>query len=397
MARRYGKIWLILAIFCLMPVLLSAKEIKPGVTITPENYQEYLPELKKLFDPATYKIKASCLERGSITIPVVERQEYPQSKDFHKYTEQYSGTCQVGPNNELIGWKAGLPFPNPKTGAELAWNVDRKGMDVDQYSFHGDFSLFSSKGKLERQYRWHLFSLYYTGRFLIPPIHEYPENNGKIRMKEAFIMLKPFDIKGFCFLRTRYEDISRWDDVYTYIPAIRRVRRLTGADVCDPMLGSDTIYDDFQLFRQKITSKMTFKMREKEMLVSSAWVFGKGRPAVKAGTFQTTWQIRPVYILEIFPNDPDYVYSKRVVFVEKQRKIGNGYGINTYDQKGRLCRSQITILGWSLPSFNSYGGYASYHNLFNMHSTVLDAHWTDPDHSLKPEHFSFKWLLKHAR
>ncbi len=398
MAKRYEKICLVLAIiFLLISSLVSAKEITPGITITKDNFREYLSELEELLDPGTYKVIVECLKKGFITVPVVEMQEYPQSKNFHRYTDKYAGTCRVGPNNELIGWKAGLPFPDPKNGAELTWNVDRKGMDVDQYSFYGDFNLFSGEGNLERQYRWRYFSMIYTGRFLVPPLHDLPQNNGEIRLKESFIMLKPFDIRGFCFLRTRYEDIDRWDDVYTYIPAIRRVRRLTGADVCDPMLGSDAIYDDFQLFRQKITSKMTFNMREKEMLVPSAWVFGKDRPDVKSGTYQTTWQIRPVQILEITTNDPDYIYSKRVVFMEKQRKIGNGYGVNTYDQRGKLCRCQITILGWSLPDYDSYGGYASYHNLSTMHSTILDTHWTDPDYSLKPAQFSFRWLLKQAR
>ena len=223
-----------------------ADEIEPGINITQDNYQQYLPELEKLIDPGNYQLYLDYLEGGFIKIPVHKKKEYPCFIPLDEASRKYQGTCRIGEKNELIGWKAGMPFPNPQRGVELAWDLDRKSGVPDQSTMLGDFYLVNKNFEIERRYRWRYCNYYYTGRVYVPPFHEVAGNNGKIRLKESFVILEPFDIKGFAFIRTRYEDIFSPDDVYSYIPAIRRLRRLTGSDVCDPMLGSDTIFDDFE-------------------------------------------------------------------------------------------------------------------------------------------------------
>lgn len=391
--RLSGK-WLIALLILWFPFNALAGQIKPGIIITQENYQEYLPELKKMTSPHSYFYLKDALENGLITLPIVEMTEYPQSREYYKYTMKHKGTAKVGPNNELIDWKAGMPFVDPQNGAELAWNLDRRQTVVDQCSFYANLNLYR-EGILERQYRWHYWNLYYTGRVRVPPIHDLPNNTGGIRMKESFIMLAPFDIKGFSFIRTRYEDVFKGDEVYSYIPAIRRIRRLTGADVCDPMLGSDVIYDDFESFRQKITPKMTFNMIKREMLVPEYWL---EYPPLKGCAYQLNWQIRPVWVVEIFPHDPEYIYSKRVVVMDRQRLTGNGYSSSTYDQKGRFSRGQLMVPSMhGAPHWDEWGAVARYDNVIARHFTQLDSDFTTPDFTINEKQFSFKQLLKSAR
>lgn len=386
---------LMVLIFILVPLAGYAQPIKPGVTITKENYREYISELKKMLDPGTYIYALDGLKRGLITMPVVKRKVYPQSKLYYKYTMKYAGTCKVGSNNQLIGWKAGQPFPDPKSAAELAWNLDRRQTLSDQNFMDGHIHLYGD-GKRERTYRWFYYNFYYNGRVRVPPIHEIPGNNGTIRLKTSFLIKKPYDVKGFCFIRIRYEDVFKADDVYSYIPAIRRMRRLTGADVCDPMLGSDVIYDDFELSSQKVTPKMTFKMSEREMLVPSH-VLGDRIPQVNH-CFQVDWEIRPVRVLEIYPNDPEYIYSKRVLFLEKQRMVGLGHALNTYDQRGRFCRSQFFIPHVEpAPYYDAYGAFTRYDNVINTHFTQLEGYFKVPDLAINQDNFSFKWLLRKSR
>ncbi len=392
------KIFIIIGlVFSLIPAYLAAKEIKPGVTITRENYREYIPELKRLLQPTAFNDLVSYLEKGIITIPVIKAVEYPQSKQLDEYTVKYRGNCSVGPNNELIGWKAGIPFPDPKNGAELAWNLDRRQCVVDTITMDSDFILFDKDVTLERTYKWKYFNFYYNGRVRVPPIHEVRENNGVVRMKESFVMMEPFDIKGFAFIRTRYEDINKADDVYSYIPAIRRLRRLTGGDTCDPMLGTDCIYDDFELFRQKITSRMSFKMREQEMLVPSIGI-QEERPPLKGALYQLTWEIKPVWILEIDINDPEYPYWKRIISIEKQRLTGEGYYLDTYDRKGNLYRGQMYYQSMGdLPYYGASCWGARYDNHLTGHHTSLVIYPKSPDFSVKTDVFSFKVLLRKAR
>ena len=58
---------------------------------------------------------------------------------------------------------------------------------------------------------------------------------------------EPQDVRGFILLRHKYWDPTKPDDVFSYIPALKRIRRLTGGDVTDPLLGSDAVPDDFEV------------------------------------------------------------------------------------------------------------------------------------------------------
>ncbi|MDY6862038.1 MAG: hypothetical protein SV062_03510 [Thermodesulfobacteriota bacterium] len=67
------RIFLILLVLGCLPTLIQAKEykIKPEVLITKENYERYLPELKRLLLPTSFNQVINALGKGWITIPVL--------------------------------------------------------------------------------------------------------------------------------------------------------------------------------------------------------------------------------------------------------------------------------------------------------------------------------------
>ena len=46
---------------------------------------------------------------------------------------------------------------------------------------------------------------------------------------------------------------------------------------------------------------------------------------------------RPCYVLELDQQDPNYVYSKRILYIDKETFLH--YIVENYDQKGRLYRT----------------------------------------------------------
>ncbi|MDY6862393.1 MAG: DUF1329 domain-containing protein, partial [Thermodesulfobacteriota bacterium] len=265
---------LILVLFC-MRALLNAenkKEIKNkirhGKVITKENFKIYEKELKKLLPSSHFLSYENAVKNGWITIPVIKKQKYYPPKGFIDATYKNKGKCKIVPVNQLIGWEAGLPFPDPKNSTELGWNTYRRRQMAEDLEIFFSFFLFNKGIELERTFKIRLWKKFWVGRTDIPPMPELPDNKGVLNSKESIVVSSPYDVKGFSFVRIRYEDITKDDAVFSYIPALRRIRRLTGSDVCDPMLGSDQIYDDFECWREKITSKMTFKkLGVKEFLV----------------------------------------------------------------------------------------------------------------------------------
>lgn len=390
-----------LLIFLLYPFLISAQEykIKPGVILTKENYEKYLPELKGLLIPGYLIDVTNALKNGWITLPIVEKKEYPPVKTFLKATLNNAGKLKVDSKNRVIGnWKAGLPFPVPKTGAELAWNVYRRHEHTDNMSFYADFLLFNKKNTVEREFKWHLYMRHWVGRTFIPPIPEEPGNNGIINLKESLAIVEPFDVKGFSQIRIRYEDIFKDDDVFSYIPTIRRIRRLTGSDLTDPILGSDATPDDFEGWRQKINPKMTFKMKEKEVLVPCQY-YEKPKAFVgKGNCFQANWEIKPFYVLYVYTNDPGYAYSRREVLVDKEGRIASVLGGENYDQIGRLWRAYHNIAARDPETGDGNAGYVFYFmNYISSHSTYMNSFPIYADPKATKEVFTFKRLLREAR
>jgi len=58
---------------------------------------------------------------------------------------------------------------------------------------------------------------------------------------------KPTNVKGTAFLTFDYPDASKDDDQWLYLPALRKVRRISAADRGDYFLGTDFTYEDIKL------------------------------------------------------------------------------------------------------------------------------------------------------
>lgn len=54
----------------------------------------------------------------------------------------------------------------------------------------------------------------------------------------------PADVKGTGFLQSEYDDPSKEDDRWLYLPALKKVRRITGSSKNEYFMGTDFTYDD---------------------------------------------------------------------------------------------------------------------------------------------------------
>jgi len=417
---------LLIVIFIFLPVFIQAQglpayqkyqgSLKPGIEITRENFDTYLPELTKLLSPAKLKWVALGITRGIVTMPVVETTYPSLSKGQLAATWKYKGRARVGGNNQLLSYVSGVPFPEPKTAVEIAWNCYPS---LTRASGHDDAVLSNWFGqfqgtKYEKHFLLTMIGRKCQGRTDISPLGNLPSfTEMGISHKESNVVTAPHEVRGFIQLRTRYWDVDRQDECYAYIPAIRRIRRLTGSDNTDPMLGSDCVFDDFEVWRQKLDSKMKFRALEyRDFLVPRNYIGIKNKPSYDYRTgpfFQVEWEIRPQWVLEIMLNDPNYVYSKRILYVDGVPVDQGGtyllYWGEQYDQRDRLWRAN----GQGAPSDNGKG----FKNLYNwIYMNVMTDHYTgmdgapayDPEEVFKKtfpldekKAFTIKGLLRRAR
>lgn len=113
---------------------------------------------------------------------------------------------------------------------------------------------------------------------------------------------------------------------------------------------------------------------------------------------QTEWEIRPVYVVDVYSNDPEYIYKKRTFLTDKERLGIIVYVLVGYDLKGRPLRYFSSYPELWPPHYEGWVSYAIWVNPLTWHGTVFSTLTRKiPDHEVKPKQFSFRWVLRKAR
>jgi len=82
-----------------------------------------------------------------------------------------------------------------------------------------------------------------SGNQRIREVESFSKDFGKDK-KSVMVFKKPADVSGTAFLSWDYDDPAREDDKWLYMPAMKKVRRISGASKNEYFMGSDFTYDD---------------------------------------------------------------------------------------------------------------------------------------------------------
>jgi len=127
--------------------------------------------------------------------------------------------------------------------------------------------------------------------------------------KSLTVFNKPRDVKGTAFLSFSHAD--RADDQWLYLPALKRVKRISSKNKSGPFMGSEFSFEDFSSFE---VDKYTYKYLGDEN--------GDGLEAYK---------------VEQFPVDENSGYTRRIVWVDKQEFLIQK--VDFYDRKNSLLKT----------------------------------------------------------
>jgi hypothetical protein len=164
-------------------------------------------------------------------------------------------------------------------------------------------------------------------------------NPDGIRYKEILApVVAPFDMKGVGQLSFRYLSAARQDDTWLYVPAIRRIRRMSTSQRSDSLFGQDTDQDSYWGFSGHIAWSEWKLLGVKEVL---GVVHRKHYPPQRCpggGDFAycDEWEKRPVYVIEGVSKMPQYAYSKRILYLDSEAWVVLYSDI--YDKRGELWK-----------------------------------------------------------
>ncbi|MCF6359683.1 MAG: outer membrane lipoprotein-sorting protein [Cyclobacteriaceae bacterium] len=231
-----------------------------------------------------------------------------------------------------------------QTGEEIAWKVYNRASPSDGES-DMTMTLINSKGKERVRY-----------------LHQFLKDYEEVEKKVMFFKA-PADVKNTSFLNYSYDD-DRDDDQWLYLPALKKVKRISGGSKDDYFMGSDFTYEDLE---KRSPKKDVHKLLKQETLNGEQ-----------------------CYVIESTPKEEGQ-YSKRVAWVIKDKWIP--LKIEFYDEDEELLKV-LTI-----PEFKQINGYwtiitQDMRNVQRSHKTVIKLSNIELEKGLGDEKFTQRAMMK---
>jgi hypothetical protein len=277
-------------------------------------------------------------------------------------TEQFAGTAKIAADGSLENFTAGRPFSAQQIAAStpeqaglmLAWDRIHRwqyfGWRNDQLTMnyikpapaggHGTLHEGILGGghierfvvqNYQRVYLNHLAWLGSNG-------YRADADDATTRLYKDYVeFLEPFDVKGTKFVVERPLAATEEDQVNSYLPSQRRVRRLSSQERADAYMGTDMTMDDFEGFSGRVLDFDWKLLGEKDVLA----VVDSASPlptftGPQSRTPLDRWQVRHCYVVEGRPKWSGHPYSRKIFFFDVET-MGSSIAL-AFNRKDELWR-----------------------------------------------------------
>ncbi len=213
-------------------------------------------------------------------------------------------------------------------------------------------------------------------------------------MQSQYIeVLAPEQSKYTVSFTTQHDDPTKLNEIYVFLPSLRRSLRLSNAARCAPILGSDFLNDDNTNGLSLVVSqfKMDYLGRKKLLaIVNGKQEADDTRESMLATATQHAplggwpiarnlgkWEVRTADLIRITPivekTGRGYCYSNVVIYLDTEFHLP--LTRETYDTGGKLWKVNVTpyipteVYDGFMP-INAYSSMGSIIDVQNSHYTV---------------------------
>ena len=306
--------------------------------------------------------------------------KYQWDEEFLRANDENAQHIDLDENGGIVDRRSGqypeylygYPFPkidpnDPKAGSKIVWNqMYLIFAHLTNANYYVDIVWMNRSG-IERVSRQQVYFKYWDGQ---KKKYLNPENPQRLLQQYIAAAESPQDLYGTTALQWRFKTGKR-DLMWTYIPALRRIRSVSPANRSDGFLGSDISQDDGPFF-DGLPSDFEWKLAgegEVMRLTDPYSLKGEvGREALPDGTYReqirsdispfgardpnwkgvpwapvpTVLTKRPVWIVEGVPKDK---YGRNLYIDTFNSAYGAGWkresGILTHRGTGTFCHSFV--------------------------------------------------------
>ena len=202
-----------------------------------------------------------------------------------------------------------------------------------------------------------------SGQTRVRKIKQYMKDFGDVE-KSIMFFQTPADIKNTSFMNWTY-DSDKSDDQWIYLPALKKVKRISSDSKSDYFMGSDFTYDD--LGDRKLDADVHKLLREE------------------------TIDGHACYVVESTTKDEDYMYSKTITWVRKDNFVGMKKEF--YDEDGDLLKI-LTIKKVEKISGFWVITHSEMKNLQNNHKTIIKLSDVEIDTGVSASKFTDRMMMR---
>lgn len=278
-----------LMLLCAVSVSASAAEvaIAPGTRITNHNwqtYQQYMSGGMRALFSGNYSWRMP----DEVVIEVGPTMPIPLPRTYLRDTAEHSGSVSLkqlpGGGTLPENYVAGIPFPvpaEPDAGAKVLWNLYYRYNPQVMHCMMNSKILDRYQNVTTQKADYVIDKLAHLSEPDQP--HVLPASHG-IYMTDYWEFIAPEHKKYLAQDSVVYDDPTRVNEIYSFVPAIRKSLRLSSAARCAPGAGSDFTSEDlrFGFYGQPPFSK-SISMANKRF-----WRWSISTPNTQTGT--TTWR-----------------------------------------------------------------------------------------------------------
>ncbi len=202
-----------------------------------------------------------------------------------------------------------------------------------------------------------------------------------ISYKDIVVMTYPTQIKGLAVLTWTYEDPNKDQNVWLWLPSLKKVRKISASEDDDAFMGSD--------FTVEEVSTRRFEDETYKLI---------GEKNFKGYKFEYTGEVKfegkPCFVIECVPKKPHWYYTKRVVWIDKD--TGGNIFEEYYDKRGKLFKTLFREWVWADMGDKKYPIQVSLEckDLRTGHRTVIIMKDTAYDQGISEHNFTVKALMR---
>ncbi len=277
-----------------------------------------------------------------VQLAIQATDDYQPHPVYQAATDAHGDKATLVPAGGMDGYVAGRPFDPERfddvapeeAGMMLAWNNVYRwqyyGYKVDGldmlYVMPADGARpgvegLEGGGKLDRSLVQVYHRVYLNHLAMLPDNAYRADAAGSENryFKDYISFVEPFDVAGTTFVVERALNPNEEDQVNSYLPSQRRVRRLSAKERADNFMGSNFTLDDFEGFSGRVMDyEWVYRGQKQVLAVTDSQEEHLRLSGPLSDVPIDRWQVRPSFVVELKPRWAGHPMSAKYLLIDQQ-------------------------------------------------------------------------------